>query len=179
MTVFENRRDHFARAEAYCRRLGTAFVAVGGIALAVLLAVTVAEVFWRYVLNDSLLWIEDVSTMSLALVVAAAIAHGAREGSHVCVNLIARVAGRRVTRMTDAVARLLGVAAATMAAYALFVHGSCGLPCGAVTGSVSIPHTPFYYVLGASLAIYGLLLASQLLLGLAVWNAEDPNEPDE
>ena len=50
---------------------------------------------------------------------------------------------------------------------------------GAVTGSVSIPHTPFYYALGASLAIYGLLLASQLLLGLAVWNAEDPNEPDE
>ncbi|MYF15395.1 MAG: TRAP transporter small permease [Acidobacteria bacterium] len=179
MTVFEKHRDRFARAESFCRRLTVAPAFLGGIALAVLLGITVAEVFWRYVLNDSLLWIEDVSTMSLAVVVAAAIAHGAREGSHVCVNLIGRFTGRRLTRITDAVARLLGVAVTAMAAYALFVHGSCGLPCGAVTGSVSIPHTPFYYALGASVAIYGLLLVSQLLLGLAVWNAEDPNEPDE
>jgi len=64
-----------------------------------------------------------------------------------------------------------------IAAYALFAHGSCGLACGAVTGSVSIPHRPFYYALGASLVTYGLLLATQLLVGLAAWNAEDPNEP--
>lgn len=179
VSVFENRRDHFARAEVYCRRLGTAFVAVGGIALAVLLAVTVAEVFWRYVMNDSLHWIEDLSTMSLTVVVAGAIAYGAGEGSHVCVNLIARFWGRSVTRITDAVARLLGVGVTAIAAYALFAHGSCGLACGAVTGSVSIPHMPFYYALGASLATYGLLLATQLLLGLAAWNAEDPNEPAE
>lgn len=179
MTFFEGYRDRFARAESFCRRPAEAFAVVGGVALAVLLAVTVAEVFWRYVLNDSLLWAEDVSTMSLAVVAAAAVAYGAREGSHVCVNLIARFAGRRVTRITDVVARLLGVGVTALAVYALFVHGSCGLPCGAVTGSVSIPHTPFYYALGASLAAYGLLLASQLLLGLAVWNAEDPNEPAE
>ncbi|WP_419949117.1 TRAP transporter small permease [Candidatus Palauibacter sp.] len=179
MTVFEDHRDGFARAEAFCGRLAAGFAVAGGIALAVLLGITVAEVFWRYVLNDSLLWIEDVSTMSLAVVVAAAVAYGAREGSHVCVNLIARFAGRRVTRVTDAIARLLGAGATAVAAYALFAHGSCGLPCGAMTGSVSIPHMPFYYALGASLAAYGLLLVSQLLLGLAVWNAEDPNEPDE
>ena len=179
MTFFERHRDRFARAEAFCRRPAEAFTVVGGAALVVLLGVTVAEVFWRYVLNDSLLWAEDVSTMSLAVVVAAAVAYGAREGSHVCVNLIGRFAGRRVTRITDAVARLLGVAVAAVAAYALFVHGGCGLPCGAVTGSVSIPHTPFYYALGMSMAAYGLLLGSQLLLGLAVWNAEDPNEPVE
>lgn len=179
MTVFENCRDRFARAEEYCRRLGTAFVAVGGIALAVLLAVTVAEVFWRYALNDSLLWIEDLSTMSLTVVVAGAIAYGAGEGSHVSVNLIGRFLGRPVTRITDAVARLLGVGVTAIAAYALFAHGSCGLACGAVTGSVSIPHRPFYYALGASLVTYGLLLATQLLLGLAAWNAEDPNEPAE
>ena len=179
MTVFENCRDRFARAEGYCRRLGTAFVAVGGIALAVLLAVTVAEVFWRYALNDSLLWIEDLSTMSLTVVVAGAIAYGAGEGSHVSVNLIGRFLGRPVTRITDAVARLLGVGVTAIAAYALFAHGSCGLACGAVTGSVSIPHRPFYYALGASLVTYGLLLVTQLLLGLAAWNTEDPNEPVE
>ena len=179
MTFFERYRDRFAAAESLCRRPAEAFATVGGVALVVLLGVTVAEVFWRYILNDSLLWTEDVSTMALAVVVAAAVAYGAREGSHVCVNLIARFARRRVTRVTDAIARLLGVAVTGVAVYALFVHGSCGRPCGAVTGSVSIPHTPFYYALGASLAAYGLLLASQLLLGLAAWNGEDPNEPAE
>ncbi len=174
---FERRRGGFERAESLCGRAAGAFAVVGGIALAVLLGVTVAEVFWRYVLNDSLLWAEDLSTMSLAVVAAAAIAYGAREGSHVCVNLIARVAGRRVTRFTDALARLLAAAAAFAAACALFVHGSCGPSCGAVTPTVSISHTPFYYALGAALAAYAALLASQLLLGLATWNGEDPNEP--
>ena len=177
MTFFEKHGDRFAQAESYCGRVAAAFAVAGGIALVVLLGVTVAEVFWRYVLNNSLLWAEDVSTMSLAVVVAAAIAYGAREGSHVCVNLIARVAGRRATRFTDAIARLLGVAVTATAAYALFVHGSCGPACGAATSSVSISHTPFYYALGASVAAYGLLLASQLFLGFATWNGEDPNEP--
>ncbi len=136
-----------------------------------------AEVFWRYVLNNSLLWAEDLSTMSLAVVVAAAIAYGAREGSHVCVNLIVRFAGRRVTRITDAVARILSVGMTAAAAYALFTHGSCGPICGAATSTVSISHPPFYYALAASLAAYALLLASQLLRGFATWSGKDPNEP--
>ena len=179
MPLFEQHRARLARAESACRRLPAAFAVVGGIALAMLLGITVAEVLWRYVLNDSLPWTEDVSTMSLAVVVAAAVAYGAGEGSHVCLNLIARFAARRVTRVTDAIARLLGLGVTALAAYALFVHGSCGPPCGDVTGNVSIPHTPFYYVLGASLAVYGCLLASQMLLGFAVWNGDDPNEPVE
>lgn len=177
MTLFKRHADRFARAESRCGRMAAAFAVVGGIGLVVLLGVTVAEVFWRYVLNNSLLWAEDLATMSLAVVAAAAVAYGAREGSHVCVNLIARIAGRRVTRVTDAAARLLSVAVTGTAAYALFVHGSCGPSCGAATASVSISHTPFYYALGVSLAAYGLLLASQLLLGFATWDGEDPNEP--
>ena len=152
---------------------------MGGMALTALLGVTVAEVFWRYILNDSLIWAEDLSTMSLTVVVSAAIAYGAGEGTHVCVNLIARIWGRPITRITDLIARLLGVGVTVMAAVALFVHGSCGLSCGAVTSSVSIPHAPFYYIIGASLTVYGLLLVSQILLGLASWNTEDPNEPPE
>ena len=168
-------RDFFARVESYCERLVKVFRIAGGLALALLLATTVADVFWRNLLNDALLGAEDLSEMSLTVVVAAAIASGAREGSHVSVNLIARFVGQRVTRVTDAVAGLLGACATGAAAYAAFVVGSCGLPCGDVTGSLSIPHTPFYYALGASLAVYGLLLASRLLGGPAV----GPDEPGE
>ena len=61
-------RDRFAQAESYCGRVTAGFAVAGGIALVVLLGVTVAEVFWRYVLNKSLLWAEDVSTMALVVV---------------------------------------------------------------------------------------------------------------
>ncbi len=179
MRVFEHHTSRFTRAEWYSKRLIAGFAAVGGIALAVLLGGTVAEVFWRYILNDSLIWAEDLSTMSLTIVVSAAIAYGAGEGAHICVNLITRVWGRQVTRVTDAIARLLGIGMTMMAAFALFTHGSCGLPCGAITSTVSIPHAPFYSAIGASLTVYGLVLVLHLLLGLASWNTEDPNEPPE
>ncbi len=179
MRFFENHISRFIRVEWYCKLLIAGFGAVGGIALAILLGVTVAEVFWRYIMNDSLIWAEDLSTMSLTVVVSAAIAYGAGEGAHICVNLIARIWGRRVTRVTDAIARLLGVGMTAMAAFALFSHGSCGLPCGAITSTVSIPHAPFYFAIGTSLTVYGLVLVFHVLLGLASWNTEDPNEPPE
>ena len=49
-----------------------------------------AEVFWRYVLNDSLLWTEYVSTISLAMM-AAAIAYSeqSRTGEDGAFGLVA------------------------------------------------------------------------------------------
>ena len=176
MTDFGRYRERLASLEFLCGRVAGAFVVVGGVGLVALLGVTVAEVVARYLLNDSLLGAEDLSTMSLTFVAAGAVAYGAREGAHVCVNVVGRYAGRAVTRVTDAVARLLALGGTALAAYALFVKGGCGLACGAVTGSISIVHTPFYYVLGASMAAYALLLASRTLLGFALWHGEDPNE---
>ena len=48
------------------------FALAGGLALGVLGAVTGVSVFWRYVLNDPIFGIEDVSTMALTVVVAGA-----------------------------------------------------------------------------------------------------------
>ena len=167
------------RVEALLRRLRAALAVTGGAALAVLLGFTVAAVFRRYVLNDPIFGDEDVAAMTLAVVVAMAVAYAAYGGSHVCVNVIGRLAGRRTTRVTDAAARVLGLAAIVVTVYALFAKGSCGLPCGAATANLSIPHAPFYYTLGAALAACGALLAVHLLLGFACWNGDDPNAPGE
>ena len=170
-------REGFARAESVCGRMAAAFVVLGGVGLALLLGITVAEVVARYLLNSPLVGVEDLATMALTVVVAAAVAYGARAGSHVSVNLLGRLARRRVTRVTDVAARLAAIAATVVAAYALFAEGACGRDCGAVTGSLGIVHTPFYYLLGAAMTVYALLLTSQMLLGLTVWRGEDPNEP--
>ncbi|MGR3344264.1 MAG: TRAP transporter small permease [Paracoccaceae bacterium] len=166
-------------AEKQLGHLAGLLAIVGGISVLALMAITMVGVFWRYVLNDPIFGIEDVSTMALTIVVAASVAYGAHHQSHVAVNIITMVAGRRVTRATDVLARALGATMLGIASYALFIKGGCGLPCGAITNNISIVHTPFYYVLSVAVASYGLLMLVHLLIGLAHWQGDDPNEaPD-
>lgn len=163
-------------AEKQLGHLAGLLAVVGGISIVALMAITMVGVFWRYVFNDPIFGIEDVSTMALSIVVAASVAYGAHHQSHVSVNIITIVAGRKVTRVTDVVARAMGVAMLGIAAYALFTKGGCGLPCGALTNNISIVHTPFYYVLSVAVGSYCLLMLVHLLVGLAHWSGDDPNE---
>lgn len=156
-------RDRGRVRDALQRRLTNAFSITGGTALLLLLGITVAEVVARHLVGVSLLGAEDLVTMSLTVLVAAAVVFAAQEGGHVSVDLIGRFAAGRARRAADVVARLLGVAATAIAALALFAKGSCGLECGEVTGSLAIAHTPFYYALGASMATYSVLLASRMV----------------
>jgi TRAP-type mannitol/chloroaromatic compound transport system permease small subunit len=114
--------------------------------------------------------------MSLTVIVASAIAWAAVQRGHVSVNIITMVTGRRVTRVIDALGRLVTCAMLVFASYALFVKGSCGMPCGAMTSNLGIIHTPFYYVLGLAMGFYALLVTTHFLIGLAHWSGDDPNE---
>lgn len=153
-----------------------ALMVLGAVAVTALMGVTVVAVFWRYVLHAPIFGIEDVSSMLLATVVASAVAWGARQGSHVSVNVIGFFAGRRATRITDLAVRLLGAGMTALAAWALLSIGSCGRPCGAMTNNLGIAHMPFYYLLAVGLGFYAALLAVQAAVGLVHWRGEDPNE---
>jgi len=156
--------------------LARGFAVAGGVALVVLMAVTVVSVFWRYVLNDPIFGIEDISTMTLTIVVACGVAYGAIHGAHISVNVLSMVAGRRATRVTDLLVRGLGAFIVGYAAWGLVEKGSCGLPCGAITSNLGIGHPPFYMVLALAMGSYAVLLATQFRIGLAHWRGEDPNE---
>lgn len=160
------------------RRLTHAFAIAGGVALFLLLGVTVAEVVSRHLIGVSLLGAEDLTTMGLTVLVAAAVVCAARDGGHVSVDLIRRFASRRVTKRLDVLVRLLGTGVLAVAAFALVRKGGCGLECGDITGSIAIPHTPFYYVLGACMATCALLLAFGLMRGGAARNGDEPPSGD-
>lgn len=157
-------------------RLAGLFAIMGGGALVGLMGITVVAVFARYVMNDPIFGIEDLSSMMLTVVVAAAIAYGAYHNFHVSVNIIKMLTGRGVTRVTDLIVRSIGLAMIGIAAYAMFTKGTCGMPCGQFTNNLSIVHTPFYYFLGLALAFYALLLVFHVVVGFAHWNDDDPNE---
>ncbi len=156
--------------------LAGVFAVAGGLALLALTLVTGVSVFYRYVLRTPIFGTEDVSTMILTVIVAASIAWAAVQNGHVSVNIISLSAGRKVTRFTDLLARTVSFCVLSFASYALFVKGSCGMPCGAMTSSVGIIHTPFYYILGLGMGFYALLILTHLLIGLVYWQDEDPNE---
>lgn len=72
----------------------TVATAIAGATLALALGVMAAQVFFRYVVGDSLVWSEEVARYSLiwSSMVGAAVAY--RHGSHVAVtDLVARLPG--------------------------------------------------------------------------------------
>lgn len=62
--------------------------ALGVLLLAVVFAVMVAAVFFRYLLNDSLIWAEEIARYAFVGLAYAGIATGFRNRSHVRIDLI-------------------------------------------------------------------------------------------
>ena len=80
--------------------------------------------------------ISDLSVVTLTVVAGGAVAYGARHNAHVSVNVISLVAGRKVTRWTDAIMRALTIAIAGLATYALFAK-ACGIEKACITNNFS------------------------------------------
>ena len=148
---------------------------LGGLGIFALVGITVTAVIWRYGLNDPIFGVSDLSVVTLTLVAGSAVAYGARQNAHVSVNVISYVAGRRITRWTDAIMRALTTAIAGLATYALFAK-ACGIEKACITNNFSIEHWPFYYFLGVALAVYTLHVLVQFLIGLWHFAGDDPNE---
>ncbi len=168
-------REAFQRIDEQLGRVAGLFAIVGAIGVVVLMVNILVAVFWRYALNDPIFGIDDISVMVLTVVAACSVAYGSRHNSHVSVNVITAFFGRKATRVTDAIMRLLAVGIAGLATFALWTK-ACGFEKACITGNLSIEHTWFYYFLGVSLLFYALHLLVQLLTGLVHWNDEDPNE---
>lgn len=165
-------------ADRWFHRIANLFAVVAGVGLFVLMGITVVSVFWRYALRDPIFGIGDLSSMSLVVVVAGGVAYGAVHGVHISVDIISSFVGRKVKRVTDLIVRALSVLICGFAAWALAIKGSCGLPCGAVTQNINIVHTPFYYLLSATLALTAGFIFYQLIVGLKHWSGADPSEDD-
>ena len=148
------------------------FFFVGSLATIALVAMTVVAVFFRYFLNDPIFGMDDLTIMTLSLAVAAAIVYGGKSGSHVHVDILSLLGGKKVTRYTDIVVKLLSIGIVAIAAYGLFKQGSCGTPCGYFTPNLTIPYMPFYFFLGTAMVVYALILILELLNGLVHFDAE-------
>ena len=167
-------------AERVLRRVdlvSTLLAVVGAAATVLLVGVTVVAVLFRYVFNDPIFGIDDISTMLLSVVVAGSIAYGGRVGAHVHVDVLDMVGGRRVTRLTDVLVRIFGIVIVGLTAFALIDQSLCGARCGYFTPNLAIPHLPLYWLIAAAMATYAVVLFLELVIGLFHIRAgRDPNE---
>jgi TRAP-type C4-dicarboxylate transport system permease small subunit len=150
---------------------------IGSITMVALVVMTGIGVFFRYIVNDPINGLGDILGLTLSITVAASLAYGGRVGAHVAVDVLGMVGGRKVTRWTDPLVRVLGIFIVGVAVYALIKNGLCGILCGFLTSSLAIPHEPFYYFLAFGLSAYGVVLLFELIAGLRHFSQDaDPSE---
>lgn len=157
-------------------RMTGLFAVVGALGVISLMMIILVAVIWRYGINNPIFGIGDLSVLVLSVVAAASTIFGARNNAHISIDIISRFFGRKITRFTDLIMRLLAFGILSLSCYAL-VTKSCGFAKGCITENLSIVHRPFYYVLAISMGLYALHVLIQLLQGLIHFNGEDPNDP--
>ena len=152
--------------------VSAALALVGSISVIALVLVTVVAVVFRYVIGDPIFGIDEVSTMVLPMAVAGSIIYGARIGAHVHVDVLSMVAGRRVTRYTDALVQVLSATIAFLLAVSLWDEAACGRDCGYFTPNLAIQHVPFLLLLAVAMAGYGCLLVLEAIKSLFFFNPD-------
>ena len=154
-----------------------ALAVLGGMAAVALVVVTVIAVFYRYILGDPIFGIDDVSTMLLSATVAGAILYGAKIGAHVQVDILNLVGGRKFTRYTDVIIRVLSAGISFLLAFSLWQEVQCGYDCGYFTPNLEISHEPFYWFLIVAVSGFALLQVLELIEGLIHFkSSRDPRE---
>ncbi|GLT12583.1 TRAP transporter small permease [Sulfitobacter porphyrae] len=67
-----------------------------GIGLVLMTALIAAQVFWRYILNDSIVWTEPASVMIMGWFIFLGAAVGIREGYHLSFDVVLYVLPHRI-----------------------------------------------------------------------------------
>lgn len=89
----ENNMNTIARVTGYIAR---AALWVAGIGLVLMTALIAAQVFWRYVLNDSIIWTEPASVMIMGWFIFLGAAVGIREGYHLSFDILLYILPHKV-----------------------------------------------------------------------------------
>ena len=152
---------------------------VGGIGLAVMVLLTSWNVIaMRKVLNDPIVGAEDILILNLVLLVAVAIPYGGRSGAHIEIEIFETWMSKAVARWSLVAMKLLAIPLVAILAWRLFKSGASAREFGEATQQLLISYGPFYFAMGAMIALYVLILIADLILLLAGRNLAPIPDPD-
>ncbi len=152
---------------------------VGGIGLAVMVLLTSWNVIvMRKALNDPIVGAEDILILNLAILVAVAIPYGGRTGAHIEIEIFETWMSKAFARRSLVAMKLLAAPLVAILAWRLFESGVSAREFGEATQQLLISYEPFYFAMGAMIALYAAILVADLVLLLAGRNLVPMPDPD-
>lgn len=152
---------------------------VGGIGLAVMVLLTSWNVIvMRKALNDPIVGAEDILILNLVILVAVAIPYGGRSGAHIEIEIFETWMSKVFARWSLVAMKLLAIPLVAILAWRLFKSGASARDFGEATQQLLISYEPFYYAMGAMIALYAAILIADLILLLAGRIPAPMPEPD-
>ncbi|MFV0358871.1 TRAP transporter small permease [Tropicimonas sp.] len=94
----------------YTGWLGSIALYLSGAALVLMTALIAAQVFWRYVLNDSIVWTEPGSVMVMGWFIFLGAAVGVREGYHLSFDVLLLVLPMNIKKILHSISDVVVVA---------------------------------------------------------------------
>lgn len=154
--------------DAFDRALKAACLLFGGALLFFMMLFGSFNVLvMRKALNNPVIGAEDLLIVCLVTLCAISIPFGGRVGAHIEIEVLERFYSRWFDLASRLVLRLVGCCLMGLMTWQLMEAGHNAERFGETTQQLLIPYGPFYYILAICVALYALVLASdvvQLLL---------------
>ena len=134
------------------------FAYISGAALLWLMGLTVLAVIMRYVFNSPILGAQDLSQVSLVLVVFPAMAYCGWTGGHVALDLISSVLKPQALRWTDSAIQTACGILFVYLTWQTWLRGLDAFKYGEATNLIEIPRSPFFFIISIGSGLYALVL---------------------
>jgi TRAP-type C4-dicarboxylate transport system permease small subunit len=106
----QDRRDWFDRLEAFTRGVNRLFAAAACLLVLVIMTAIMIQIVYRYLLDDPIAWVLDITIFLLLFVFFLAVAPALQSGSHIEVDMFDSLIPRRLHKTVRLIGKLLTVA---------------------------------------------------------------------
>ena len=145
------------------RLLKWSSLVLGGATLAFMTGFSVWNVLiMRKALNNPIIGAEDLLILALVVIVALSIPLGARTGSHIEIEILESRMSAGFAKWSMILVKLFGSMLLFVMMWRFWHSGQNAVRFGETTQQLLISYEPFYYLLSASVALYGLVLLLEI-----------------
>ncbi len=152
-----------ARLVRWCHGLNRALGVVAAVLLFLMMVLTFADVFGRYLFSRPIPGAFEVTEVMMGVLIFAGLPLISARDGHVSVNLIDSFLGPRLRRAQAVAANLVGGVALATVAYMLWIKGGQVADYGDATAYLGIPMAPVLYVMSVLSALTVVVFAVNAL----------------
>jgi len=139
---------------------------VSYVGFTLIMLITVVDVFARFMFNDPIMGSYEIIERTVFCAVFASFAYAQRQKAHIHITMLTMLFPRKLQFLCYAFTGLLSSAIAIFMAYAAFVQGRTALNSNYVTGVLSIPLYPFFWLEGLTMGAFFVTLLFDALKSL-------------